>query len=132
MSVVEFRDRLRLKRRRESSRRRLETDDTDGKAIYHLKRSNFQPNDENATHEDAKDTSSHFHSERVLYYSRQNDCLRTELRPCLILGRVSRNDSFCTRRVRFLLSVGIWLFRHQYIVAKYLNALYAINSIVIL
>lgn len=70
MSVVEFRDGLRLKRRRESSRRRLETDDTDGKAIYHLKRSNFQPNDENTTHEDAKDTSPHFHSERVSYYSR--------------------------------------------------------------
>jgi hypothetical protein len=66
MSVVEFRDRLRLKRRRESSCRRLETDDT-GKAIYHLKRSNFQPNDENTTDEDAKDTSPHFHSERVLY-----------------------------------------------------------------
>jgi hypothetical protein len=68
MSVVELRDRLRMKRRRESSRRRLETDDTDGKAIYHLKGSNFQPNDENATHEDPKDTSPHFHSERFLYY----------------------------------------------------------------
>jgi jumonji domain-containing protein 7 len=94
MSIIEFRNRLRLKRRRESSRRHLETDET-GKAIYPLKKpSDFQPNDENTTHIDTKDTSAHFHFEQVLYYSRQNDCLRTELRPLFDSGMFPETINF--------------------------------------
>lgn len=87
MNITEFRDRLRSRRRDNghSSSHHLETDES-GKAIFPtLETHHCQPNDENdGTAEDA--SSSCNDRNEVLYYSRQNDCLRTELRPLFDSG----------------------------------------------
>ena len=88
MSILEFRDGLRLRRRESDRPLEISTDET-GKGIYPLLESSnddCHPNEEETDVRDAKDSPSCSSPNQVLYYSRQNDCLRTELRPLFDSG----------------------------------------------